>query len=404
MPLLGVLLLVAAAGEPELVLPRAHAVRVSVRPSFDGTMDAIWEGIPPLSGFTQQTPDERAAPSESTTVRIAYDDHALYFLVRAEDRSGKDGIVANLTRRDRDAGSDAIIIDLDTRGSHSGAFHFEVSAAGVQRDALRTGDDSLNFDWDSLWNATVRRDDHGWTAAIEIPFSALRFPEAPVQDFRLQIRRNIARRNEVDLWSFVPREEHGELLRYGKLEGIEGLKPSGGLLVVPYVTGRLRHTSAPSNIGLPVGWTASAGAGFDLRYSLSAGLTLDATVLPDFGQVDADQVILNLTTFELFYPEKRPFFLEGADWFSLLDAYGEPTSTQPFYSRRIGAAVGSPVVLDGSRLAELPEPAGVLGAAKLTGRAGPGELALLDGVADSETIGITSPDGASSASRLVPLS
>jgi hypothetical protein len=377
---------------------------VSERPRLDGTLDSIWEGIQPFSDFTQQTPDERAAPSEPTTVRIAYDDRALYFLVRAEDRSGKAGVVANLTRRDRDTGSDAIIIDLDTRGSHTGAFHFEVSAAGVQRDALRTGDDSLNFDWDALWNATVRRDDHGWTAAIEIPFSALRFPDVPVQDFRLQIRRYIARRNEVDLWSFVPREEHGELLRYGKLEGIEGLKPSGGLLVVPYATGRLRHTRAPSNIGLPVGWDASAGAGLDLRYSLSAGLTLDATVLPDFGQVDADQVILNLTTFELFYPEKRPFFLEGADWFSLLDAYGAPSSTQPFYSRRIGSAVGNPVVVEGSRLEQLPEPAGVLGAAKLTGRAGPVELALLDGITDSEAIGIISPGGTSSDSRLVPLS
>ena len=404
MPALGVLLLVVAAGEPGPAIPSARAVRVTGRPSIDAAPPSLWDGIPALSGFTQLTPDEGAAPSEATTVRIAYDDRALYFLVRAEDRSGRDGIVANLTRRDRDVGSDAIIIDLDTRGSHTGAFHFEVSAGGVQRDALRTGDDSLNYDWDALWNATVRRDDHGWTAWIEIPFSALRFPEQAVQDFRLQIRRYIARRNELDLWSFVPRDEHGELLRYGKLEGIEGLRPSRGLLVVPYVTGRLRHTSAPDNIGLPVGWDPSAGAGFDLRYALTAGLSLDATVLPDFGQVDADQVILNLTTFELFYPEKRPFFLEGADWFSLLDAYGEPTSVQPFYSRRIGAAVGNPVVVQGSRLGQLPEPAGVLGAAKLTGRAGPVELAFLDGLADSETIGITSPGGVSSASRLVPLS
>jgi len=404
MPLVGMLLLVVAAGGPEPGVPSARAVRMTQRPKLDGTPDQIWDDIPPLSIFTQQAPDEGARPSEPTTVRIAYDDRALYFLVRAEDHSVPAGIVANLTRRDRDTGSDAIIIDLDTRGSHTGAFHFEVSAAGVQRDALRTGDDSLNFDWDALWNATVRRDERGWTAWIEIPFSALRFPEAPVQDFRMQIRRYIARRNETDLWSFVPREEHGELLRYGKLEGIEGLKPSGGLLVVPYVTGRLRHTSAPDNLGLPVGWDFSAGAGFDLRYALTPGLTLDATVLPDFGQVDADQVILNLTTFELFYPEKRPFFLEGADSFFLLDAYGEPISTQPFYSRRIGAAVDSPVVVDGSRLTQLPEPAGVLGAAKLTGRAGPVELALLDGLTDSETIGIANPGGPSVPSRLVPLS
>jgi len=398
-------LILATSGPLDAPAPVARAVRVSQRPKLDGRPgEPRWEQVPALSGFTQQTPDEGAPPTEATTVRIAYDDSALYVLVRADDRAGPGGIVANLTRRDRDVGSDAIIVDLDTRGSHTGAFHFEVSAAGVQRDALRTGDDSLNFDWDALWKAVVRVDDHGWTAEIEIPFSALRFPEAPVQDFRLQIRRYLARRNEIDLWSFVPQESHGELLRYGRLEGIEGLKPSPGLLLVPYVTGRLRHTRAPANIGLPVGWDTSAGAGLDLRYAISSGLSLDATLLPDFGQVDADQVILNLTTFELFYPEKRPFFLEGGDFFSLLDAYGEPSSTQPFYSRRIGAAVPNPVVVDGSRLEQLPEPAGVLGAAKLTGRVGSVELGLLDGVSDAETIGITSPGGESSASRLVPLS
>ena len=247
-------------------------------------------------------------------------------------------------------------------------------------------------------------DEHGWTAEIEIPFSALRFPEAPVQDFRLQIRRYIARRNEIDLWSFVPQEAHGELLRYGRLEGVEGLKSPGGLLLVPFVVGRVRHNRAPANIGLPVGWDASASAGLDVRYAVTSGLTLDATVLPDFGQVDADQVILNLTTFELFYPEKRPFFLEGADYFSLQDAYGDPTPAQPFYSRRIGAAVPNPVVVQGSQFAQLPDPAGVLGAAKLTGRVRSVELALLDGVADSESIGIANPGGESVSSRLVPLS
>src|SRR5262249_10962992 len=147
MPLLGVLLLVTAAGGTEPALPQARAVRLNERPRPDGTGDSVWGGIPPPSGFTPQTPDERAAPGEPTTVRIAYDPPAPYFRVRADDRWGGAGAAATRPRRDRDVGSDAIIIDLDTRGSHTGAFHFEVSAAGVQRDALRTGDDSLNFDW-----------------------------------------------------------------------------------------------------------------------------------------------------------------------------------------------------------------------------------------------------------------
>ena len=154
---LAVVVVLAAVPGSEPPVPAARVTRVSEPPKIDGlATDPAWGGIRPLSPFTQQTPDEGAPPSQMTTVRIAYDDSALYFLVRAEDSAGRAGIVANLTRRDRDAASDAIIIDLDTRGTHTGAFHFEVSAAGVQRDALRTGDDSLNFDWDTVWNAAVR--------------------------------------------------------------------------------------------------------------------------------------------------------------------------------------------------------------------------------------------------------
>ena len=225
----------------------AVAVRVTRPPVIDGDLsDPAWLEAPPLAPFTQVTPDEGKPPSEPTEVRITYDDRALYFAFRCPDSAGLEGITRNLTRRDRDANSDAVIIDLDTRGTHTGAFHFELSAAGVQRDALRTGDDALNFNWDALWSSAVTVDATGWTAEVAIPFSALRFPAGDRPDFRMQIRRRIARHSEVDLWVFVPREAHGELQRYGRLEGLAGLQPTPGILLVPFIAGTVSHQTAPS--------------------------------------------------------------------------------------------------------------------------------------------------------------
>jgi hypothetical protein len=170
------------------------------------------------------------------------------------------------------------------------------------------------------------------------------------------------------------------------------------------VAGTATHQTAPPASGLPDGWTLTPAVGLDARFPITSGLTLDLTVLPDFAQVDADTVVLNLTTFEIHYPEKRPFFLEGADFFTLQDAFGNTNVNQPFYSRRIGANVDYPALPIGLRLTELPEPAKIFGAAKLTGKAGPVELALLDGLTASETLGVVFPGEPPNSWRQVPLS
>ena len=392
----------AARGGEETI--PAVATRTAAAPVIDGDLsDPPWSLATPLASFTQQTPDEGARPSQATEVRILYDDARLYFGIRCWDQEPQ-AIVARLSRRDRDSASDALTIDLDTRGDHLGAFHFEVNAAGVQRDALRTGDQSLNFDWDAVWSSATRVDATGWSAEIAIPFAALRYSLEDLSRWRLQVRRYLARRNEIDAWVPIPRDAQGELQRYGRLDGLAGLPASIGVELLPFGLVRGRDRRAPASLGLPAGRDLSADIGLDAQVRLTPGLTLNATVLPDFGQVEADRVILNLSTFELFYPEKRPFFLESADLFTLPDVFGEPQAAQLFYSRRIGAGIASPLVPAGASQLETPERARLLGAVKLSGKLGDRvSLALLDGLSASEQATLSLGPGSQFAEGLVPL-
>ncbi len=156
-----------------------------------------------------------------------------------------------MTRRDRDSFSDAIWLDIDSRGDHKSAWHFEVSAAGVQRDGIRTGDDpdlGIDWDWDATWDSAVRLDSQGWTAEIAIPLAQLRYKAASNVPWRLEIRRFIARRSELDQWIFISRLEFGEMLRYGPLVGLSDLHPTHTLALMPFVLGRARHRSSPASL------------------------------------------------------------------------------------------------------------------------------------------------------------
>ncbi|HYV46212.1 MAG TPA: DUF5916 domain-containing protein [Myxococcaceae bacterium] len=296
--------------------------------------------------------------------------------------------MARLTRRDRDVGSDSVQVDLDSRGDHREAFHFEVSAAGVQRDAIRTGDQALNFDWDAVWTSAVRVDAEGWTVELAIPLTVLRFKEHAEADWRIQARRLIARPNELDAIAFIPRAEHGELSRYLAIDGLAGLPAPRGLELVPFALAQLRQRGTPAVLD----W--APGVGLDARYGLTAGLSLDGTVLPDFAQVEADQAVLNLTTFEVQFPEKRPFFLEGAELFSLQDVFGDPLSTQLFYSRRLGAPAPEVEAPDGFTVASAPARIGLWGAVKVAGKVNDAlSLALVDGVTAAERAKLIDPAG-----------
>ncbi len=203
---LAVPILLAALSADALAFISQEKVAVATRtrqpPTIDGDLsDPVWAQTVPIEDFTQQSPDEGHPPSQRTEVRILYDDQAIYFGIRCFDRYPA-AIVAKLTRRDRDSFSDNISLDLDTRGDHRSAWHFEVSAAGVQRDGIRTGDDpdagGIDWEWDATWQSAAGRDSRGWTVEIAIPLAELRYEAASTVPWRMQIRRFIARRSETD--------------------------------------------------------------------------------------------------------------------------------------------------------------------------------------------------------------
>ena len=375
---------------------RITAVRVERGPLIDGRLDdPAWRAARADSRFTQNFPDEGKAPSQKTDLYVIYDDRALYVGVRCHDREpGK--IIERLTRRDRDTDGDKISIDIDSRGDHASAYHFEVNVSGVLTDALRFNDTDYNPDWDGLWNAVTTRDDEGWTAEFEIPWRTLRFAGGE-PEMGFEVRRNLPRRQETDEWAYIPRTESAQVSRYGKLLGVRGLGPARLLQIQPYLaTGiTLRSNStAGGGRGSDDGAFIVPNGGGDLKLGLTSNLTLDATINPDFGQVEADQVVLNLTTYEIFYPEKRPFFLEGVDLLS--------TPIRQFYTRRIGRQPPDPALGRGEVITDKPLAGRIWGATKVSGQILPHlSIAALDALTSAENVSVLRPGATVPEPRLV---
>jgi hypothetical protein len=360
MPLFAPVLLAAAIATP----PHLPARRTSHAPLVDGRLDdEAWHEAPATSAFTQKFPDEGAAPSEATTVKILYDDDAIY--VGIDCPQTKSPIVPRLTRRDRAVESDWVSIDLDTREDGKSAVEFLVNASGVLVDGVRANDVDYSADWDEAWDAQTWIGPSGWSAEIRIPLKILRFARKAVQSWGLQLRRYVSARQETDEWAYIPRMAAAEVSRYGRLDDLRGLEPKSPLELRPFVLGRVRSRDATVDT---TGHGADAGvsAGIDLKWHASQDLTLDATVNPDFALVEADQVVLNLTTYEIYKPEKRPFFLEGTEL--VAPKLGLPL----VYTKRIGRAPDLPQLRVGApqqeKLLDVPEPSPIWGATKLTGR------------------------------------
>jgi hypothetical protein len=348
---------------PILVLaavPHLAAVRTQQTPNVDGRLDdAVWRSVVGSEGFTQKFPDEGRSPSDRTTVRVLYDDDALYIAFDCEQSHAP--LVARLTRRDRQIEADFVEIDVDTRRDGTSAFQFRVNAAGVLSDAILFNDTDSSADWDENWEAATARTEHGWSAEFRIPLRILRFSALPVQDWGFQARRYISMRQETDEWAFIPRDTAGEVSHYGRLDDLSALEPGHPLELRPFVLGRVRQRD-PVDSMLASGTDFAGSAGLDLKWHVTQNLTLDATFNPDFAQVEADQVLLNLTNYEIEFPEKRPFFLEGIDTFS--------TPIQVLYTRRIGHVPLAPVLPAGEMLVDVPDPAPIYAAAKLVGNVG----------------------------------
>jgi hypothetical protein len=386
---------VPTAAPPADDPPRILNVARTTRPvAVDGRLDdAAWSTAPVADGFVQARPAPGAPASQPTEVRVLYDDGALYVAARMHD-AHPDSIVGRLARRDADVYSDWFAVSIDSHHDRRTAFVFAVNPRGIKRDIALTDDDSEDGGWDAVWDAAVRADSAGWTAEIRIPLSQLRFRAGADADaWGIQFERRIARRGEVSHWAPMPPDGAGLVSRFGMLAGLRGVRPPRRLEVQPFTA--LRLTRAPGQAAdpyhRPSEWLGSAGA--DVKYGLTGDLTLTATLNPDFGQVEADPSEVNLSGFESYFTEKRPFFTEGADIF----ATGYP---ELFYSRRIGRAPqGTPPAAD---FADVPEATTILGAVKLTGRTNGWTVGLLDAVTADERARFTSAAGQGTA-RVEPL-
>jgi hypothetical protein len=382
------------------------ARRASHAPTIDGALDdEVWRETTPVDGFGQQVPKTGQPPSMATVVRLAYDADRLYLAIECRDpEPGR--IAAPLTRRDRAVEGDWIAMEIDSLGDRKTAFGFGVYASNVQFDYLRSGDNVRDYDWDAVWISATQVDEQGWTAELAIPLKALRFTAAPAVSFRVEIDRYVSRLGETDQLVVQPPSEQGALLRMATLTGLEGVSQGYGLELRPFVLTSLDHRHSPGPAyDPPSGNHARFSAGGELSYRVRNDLVVDGTVLPDFGQVEADQVILNLSTFETFFPEKRPFFLSGADLFALHDHLGSPTETQLFYSRRIGQVPGSLELPSGARIVDQPAAAEIWGAAKLTGRVSDHvSVAVLDAVTRQQDATIQAADGSRRGILVSPLS
>jgi hypothetical protein len=369
------------------------ASRVSPPPQIDGVLrEREWELAVPVSGFLQYDPEEGSPATEETLVRVLYDGAALYFGVLCRDSDPR-RVVRQLSRRDRSAEADRFTITIDSYHDHQTAFVFSGTVSGVQSDGLISqAGRTYDVQWDAVWDYAARVTREGWSAEFRIPFTSLRFNPEDEMVWGINFRRYIARKGETVEWVMVPRSETGSVAKMGHLSGLKGVRPPSQLALRPYVVSEAKFEPQPSPF--PVKRALEANAGFDLKWGVTNEFTLDAAVNPDFGQVEVDRAIINLTVFETLYPEKRPFFLEGNQMFTFGEMY-DRSSLQLFYSRRIGQRPTlrlSPP--PGYAYAENPGATRILGAVKFTGKT-PNGLTVggLSALTDREYVSFKDIDG-----------
>src|SRR2546423_855091 len=375
---------VRGQGTPAGDASRASQANASIAerpPVLDGKDDdAVWQMATPITGFRVFDPKEDGDPSFPTEAKVAYDAQNLYVFTRMFDPH-PDSIVSLLSRRDVKTQSEQVKVMIDSYHDRRTAYEFAVNPAGVKRDYYEYDDSREDITWDAVWDVATRIDSIGWTAEFRIPLSQLRYPHGAEHSFGIMIMRDIVRTSERISWPVYRRSKSGIASQFGDLNGLRGLGSPHRLEVAPYVI--TKNSSVAQTNGFAR--TQKQAVGGDLKYGVTSNLTLDATVNPDFGQVEADPAQLNLTAFETFLAERRPFFLEGTG----ILAFGGGDGTRMFYSRRIGRAPQlSGLVSDPN--ADIPAATPILGASKLTGRLANGtSLGSLFAVTGREAVGPT---------------
>jgi hypothetical protein len=333
-----------------------HSARAPQPPRIDGRDDdPAWAAAPVADGFRVFEPVEDGEPPMRTTVRVVHDGKAIYAFVRAYDPH-PDSIVGILSRRDVKTPSDQIKIMIDSYHDRRTGYEFAVNPVGVKRDYYLFDDSNEDGSWDAVWDVATQVDSLGWTAEFEIPLSQLRFAAGEEHTFGLMVMRDVGRSNVRLGWPLYRRSRAGVASQFGTLAGLRGLESPHRLELSPYALTRNVSVTHEGDFGR----AQRQQFGADVKYGITSNLTLDATINPDFGQVEADPAQLNLTAFEQFFQERRPFFLEGMGIFQFF-------GIRPFYSRRVGRAPQlAGLVRDPD--AEIPGATPIAGAAKLTGR------------------------------------
>ena len=347
--------------ENEAPVKMCKAVRVYPKPpKIDGVLDdEMWKQAPIASGFYQRDPEEGIPASEETAFQVAYDDEALYIAIMCYD-SEPDKIVRRLYRRDQISygETDWVGIRLDPHHDHQTGFGFAITPSGSFCDNIILDDSKFDGTWDSVWEVRTAINDLGWSVELKIPYHALRFSPKEEYTWGINLDRSILRKKEYDMWQLVRRNESGISSRNGHLEGIKGIKPPTHLEFLPYTVAR--ETLQPKGETDADRWRSFSSLGMDVRYGIASNISLNATLNPDFGQVEADPAVLNLSVFETYYEERRPFFVEGTGIFH--------TPFQLLYSRRVGRQPGRFSLPEGSKEISRPESSTILGAAKITGK------------------------------------
>jgi len=350
-------------------------------PVIDGIInEAAWDIVDWTGDYVENQPDENTPPSEQTKFKIVYDKKFLYFAFKCYDKDPK-GIVKRLSRRDGFEG-DWVEINIDSHNDKRTGFSFTISVSGVKGDeAISENGNSWDGSWNPIWYMKTNIDDEGWTAEVKIPFSQLKFGDRKDQVWGLQSTRRYFRAEERSVWQRVPPDAPGWVSEFGELRGLIGLEPQKQLEIQPFVVSQLESYPKEDNNPFRDGQDAKINGGLDAKIGVTNDLTLDLTINPDFGQVEADPAAISLDGFQIFFEEKRPFFVENKNIFNFRFADGQDNL---FYSRRIGRnPQGYPDA--GNAFVDIPDNTTILGAAKFSGKTQSGwSIGILESVTDKE--------------------
>lgn len=395
----------------EFPVPSATAAVKRGAFALDGRVDDdAWRNATPVTELKQFDPDHAEPSSERIDVRFLFDEAALYVGARMYDKGGANGIISSVVRRDAFFNSDFFEVVIDGFHDHLGMAFFQVNPTGSRTDMQGNSNACCDDGWDPVWMAKTAIDNEGWSVEMRIPFSQLRFSRDSLQTFGLQIRRFIKRRNETAQWAMWTRNEQGGPARYGHLEGLRIAAAPKNLEILPYAATQAARVQADPADPFRAGTQSKIRFGADVKYLLTPNLTIDATINPDFGQVEVDPAVVNLTAFENFFSERRPFFISGSGVFN----YGgfncrfcsNVASMQAFYSRRVGRApTGADLATSQGAFADVPPSSPILGAAKLTGRTANGyTVGVLNAVTGTAFADVQRADGSRTSRKVEPLS